>query len=258
MPSGFLGGGIGPVALKRRRAAAGNGLLNNLVAYWPLSEAGGANNAIDLHTNALHLTQNSSPGSDTGKVYAGARTFNGSTRYFSRASEAALSLGNVDYTIAAWVFLSVKISGFIACKGNALDGADWDYAISYLDSADRMRLSIGNGTGLSSVLAENYGAPDVNTWMLIIAQHDAASKAIYISVDNGTLNSASYMGIHDTTTKIFAIGALSDYSDNRWNGRIGPVAMWKSAPGGGGVLTAAQRAALWNGGAGLAYAEFTA
>jgi hypothetical protein len=48
-------------------------------------------------------------------------------------------------------------------------------------------------------------------------------------------------------------------SDPLWfSGRIGPVAMWKSAPGGGGVLTAAQRTALWNGGAGLAYADFTA
>jgi hypothetical protein len=34
--------------------------------------------------------------------------------------------------------------------------------------------------------------------------------------------------------------------------------VWKSAPGGGGVLTAEQRTALWNDGAGLPYSEFTA
>ena len=36
-----------------------------------------------------------------------------------------------------------------------------------------------------------------------------------------------------------------------------PTMFWKSAAGAGGVLTAAQRTALYNGGAGLTYAAFT-
>ncbi len=41
------------------------------------------------------------------------------------------------------------------------------------------------------------------------------------------------------------------------DGRIGPTMFWKSAAGGGGVLTAAQRTALYNGGAGLRYDQLT-
>jgi len=43
-----------------------------------------------------------------------------------------------------------------------------------------------------------------------------------------------------------------------FDGRLGPIAFWKSSAGNGGVLTAAQRTALYNGGDGLAYASFTA
>lgn len=52
------------------------------------------------------------------------------------------------------------------------------------------------------------------------------------------------------------VGARSNYVES-WIGRVGPTMFWKSAAGGGGVLTAAQRTALYNGGAGLAYANFT-
>lgn len=41
------------------------------------------------------------------------------------------------------------------------------------------------------------------------------------------------------------------------SGRIGPTMFWKSAAGAGGVLTAAQGTALFNGGLGLAYTDFT-
>jgi len=42
-----------------------------------------------------------------------------------------------------------------------------------------------------------------------------------------------------------------------FDGRIGPIVFWKSAAGDGGVLTADQRTALYNGGAGLPYTSFT-
>ncbi|OQC57681.1 MAG: hypothetical protein BWX54_01134 [Verrucomicrobia bacterium ADurb.Bin018] len=49
IPSDFM-----RVTSPKTAAAAGNGLLNNLIAYWPGNEASG--DALDLHTNALTLT----------------------------------------------------------------------------------------------------------------------------------------------------------------------------------------------------------
>lgn len=262
MPSGFLGGGIGPVALKRRRAA-GNGLLNNLIAYWPLNEAGGANNALDLHSNALHLTQNSSPGADTGKVYATARTFNGTSQYFSRASEALLQTGDVDFTIAAWVYLSSKntFAFAIAQDGAGNSAGDRVYSIVYDQPHDRYTANVFIATdSIKTATANTYGSPALNSWTLLIAWHDASGDTINISANNGTADSAATEGSLQSAsnTPVTVARRFSSTVPGYWTGRIGPVAMWKSAPGGGGVLSEAQRTALYNGGAGLAYADFTA
>ncbi len=250
-----LRGNLAPLTLASK--APGNGLLNNLVAYWGLDEAGGANNGLDKHSNGLTLTQNGLPGSSTGLVYAGARTFNGSSQYFARSSETLITLGPTDHTVAAWLYLSSKSATIFALgKANASDGADWDYDINYLQTTDRMRWRIGDGA-LVAVSANNFGAVPTGQWLLVIGWHDTTAKKIYISVNNGTADEASYTGTRDTTTKQLSIGALSDLASNRWNGRIGPVMMWKSTAGNGGVLTAAQRTALYAAGSGLAYSAFT-
>jgi hypothetical protein len=261
--SGFLGGGIGPVALSTWRRA-GNGLLNNLIAYWPLNEAGGANNALDLHSNALTLTQVASPGSAAGKVYAGARTFNGSTQYFSRVSEAALQTGDVDFTLAAWVYLTFVPAGagyqIIQHVINSPTNSSGEFGIAYggnaTDSLRRLQffVSANGAIWTDSIKCDAFGAFAINTWYLILAQHDAANNTISVSVNGQTSSKAYTAGVY-AGSNTWWFGGISNGS---WlNGRIGPVAMWKSAAGGGGVLTAAQRTALWNGGAGLAYADFT-
>jgi len=249
-----IGLGLG---VARAGGAAGNGLLNNLVAYWPLNEAAGANNALDLHSNGLTLTQVASPGSAAGVVYAGARTFNGSSQYFSRASEALLQTGDVDFTIAAWVYRSVSGTSdpMIISKW----GANFEFILWYVaGSILRYRFFVrkADNSGGVVVSANTYGAPELNAWHMIIAHHDAINDTIGIQVQNSAIDTAAITGGVLVRTSDLQVGARQ--SDGLlWSGRIGPVAMWKSAAGGGGVLTAMQRTALWAGGAGLAYANFT-
>jgi hypothetical protein len=196
MPSGFLGGGIGPVALKRRRAAVatGNGLLNNLIAYWPLNEAGGANNALDLHSNALHLTQVASPGSAAGKVYAGARAFNGSTQYFSRASEALLQTGDVDFTVAAWVYAAdVSDTCIIGTDETATPGQR-EFTLS-INGLSKLQLSVYKPTDSGvGVVANSFGSLSANQWRFVVAWHDATADTIDIQIDGGTVDSAATGG----------------------------------------------------------------
>lgn len=235
--------------LGQGRGGASNGLLTGLVAYWPLSEASG--NAIDAHSNGLTLTAQNAPGADTGQVYASARTFNGSNQYFSRASEAALQPGGVDFAIAAWVYLVSKVAPRpILSKCNTASTATWEYDLTYYNVTDRFWFRISNGSALFTATANNYGSPPTGEFALICAWNDSASKKIYISMDNGTPDEATYTGTIPTTTQPLLVGTLFTF----WHsGRIGPVAMWKNR-----TLSAADRTALWNGGAGLAYASFTA
>jgi hypothetical protein len=237
-------------------AAAGNGLLNALVAYWKLDEASG--NALDAHTNGLTLTQVDGPGAGTGKVYSTARTFDGSADYFRRASQTLLQTGDVDFTLAAWVYLTSKTN--IAMIVAKVDTAGREYMLYYNSGTDRWTVTVyrATDTGVSAV-ANNHGAVTADQWCLVTAWHDATADTLSISVNNGTADTQATGGaLQAASTNEFQIGSrILPASSFRFPGRIGPVAMWKSAAGNGGVLSAAQRTALWDAGNGLAYSAFT-
>lgn len=233
-----------------------NSLLTNLIGYWGLDEASGANNALDKHTGARTLTQVASPGSSTGKVYAGARTFNGSTQYFSRASETSLQGGDNDITFAAWVYLTSNSSEKAIVSKNDINQ---EYFLTYDSGYDRFSFMVNDGAGhATSVLANTFGSPALNTWHFVTAIHDAVNNQIKISVNNGTFDTESHTYGIASTSDNFCIGAYfsSPLVLSPLAGRIGPVMMWKSAPGSGGALTSTQVGQLYNSGNGLTYASF--
>jgi hypothetical protein len=236
------------------------------VGYWGLDESGGANNALDKHSGSRTVTQFNSPGSGTGKVYSGARTFNGSSQYFTRDSETSLQGGDNDITWAAWVYLgNVAIDSCIIGKYNT-SSAQREYLLmyNYYDHSPQARLCLfasGDGATNTIVSATTFGAPSANTWYLVIAWHDAVNNQIAISINNGTADTASFSSGLNAAACPFQLGTLfvsgSPFVGYYLNGRMGPAMMWKSTPGNGGVLTSTQRTALYNAGAGLTYASFT-
>ncbi len=235
--------------LGQGRGSGGNGLLTGLVAYWALDEASG--NALDKHSGGLTLTQSDSPGANTGKVYATARRFNGVTNYFYRNTDSYITLGNVDYAVAAWIYLSDLNTRFFMSKADGTVNTDWDYAGAYI-AGTGLRWSVGQAAGPAAFYASTFGTLSINTWYLFIAQHVSATKTVSVSVNGGTEDSGTYAGTHATSTRPLTIGRISNYATLFWNGRIGPVAMWKNR-----TLSAADRSALYNGGAGLAYSAFS-
>lgn len=233
---------------------AGNGLLNNLIAYWPGQEPLG--NLQDLHTNALHLTDINTVTSNPGHVYAAARQYTlANNEYHARASDPLLVTGNVDFTLATWCYLDTKAASTnFFCKW----AVKREYLVGYSTAPiDRFNFTVRDAADAANTTenADQLGAVSTSTWYLVIARHDSVANKIYIQVNNGTPDEGNFAGGVNTDTETFSIGAMGAGAIPI-NGRIGPSAMWKSAAGAGGVLTAAQRTALWNGGAGLTYAEF--
>ncbi len=253
--------GIGVTTSRRAvaSAAAGNGLKNALIAYWKLDEASG--DAIDAHTNGLTLTATATaPGADTGKVYGTARTtsWNGNTS-FSRAYETLIQLSDVDFTFAAWVYQANKNNYNHIISKSGTTGAPYEEMIlRYQSGNDRFNFEVAySAGGYASVVANNLGSPSLNTWYLVICWHDSVNNQLCIQVNNGTVDTASHSG--GVLNQSYPLYLARQHSGSllQWDGRFGPVAFWKSAAGGGGVLTADQRTALFNAGAGLAYAAFT-
>lgn len=239
--------------------ARGNGLLNALIAYWPGNEANG--DALDLHTNSLHLTDVNTVTSNPGVVYPLARQYTDANFEFHTrpGNDALLSTGNVDYTLASWMLLDSKLMVMYGpCKWQVGAGLR-EYALTYIGGAtDRLRvLASLDGTNITLLLLNQFGAPVLNTWYLVVMWYDSVADMLYGQVNNGAVDSAAHANQHSSSTPFHIGGASAAPAIDFWSGRIGPTMFWKSAPGGGGVLTAAQRTALYNGGAGLPYASFT-
>lgn len=214
-------------------------LTDNLVGYWSLDEASGAR--ADSTANGYNLSDNSAVGSTTGKV-GGCATFNGTTQFLNRASNANLQLGDVDFSFACWVYpLSI---GTTQCVASKRDTLEWELR---LEASGTLRLFFGDNA--ISVLANTFGALSTGTWYHVVVWHDATANLIGISV-NTTADTAADTGSGAAAHNgDFRIGAES--GTTFFNGRVDEAGYWKR------VLTSTERSTLYNGGAGLAYADLS-
>lgn len=221
-------------------------LLDSLVSYWPLNEASG--NALDAH-GSLHLTETSGTiGAAAGRI-SGARDFEaGDTEYFGLADNASLSAGDIDFTIACWVNPE-SVTGFqgIASKGwQSVPDANSEWML-FLSSGAARFLCRGSGTSPQPQASPSLTA---GSWYWLMAYHDSVNNQIGISVNNGTVATASHsLGVNDGNRE-FQIGASTGINFF-WDGLICEFGLWKR------LLTSDERAQLYNNGNGLAYPFIT-
>jgi hypothetical protein len=170
-----------------------------------------------------------------------------------------LNMGNVDMTLAVWCYLDSKPAAQMYLAGKYFGAAGrHGYQIAWDNVANRFYFNVRNtaDTITTNLVATTFGAPALAAWCLVIACHDSVLDRTEISVNNGTVDTANTAGGILSNAEPFWLSRAAG-GEPFWNGRIGPTVLWKSAAGGGGVLSAAQRGALWAGGVGLPYAEFT-
>ena len=224
--------------------SAGTGFPTGAVSCWNLDEASGTRNDA-IGTN--HLTDNNTVTQAAGKVGNAAQFTAANSEYLSRASNATLQTGDIDFTVAAWVYLDSKAtSRYIMAKGGA--GLTLEYQLYYHQASDRLRFEIFdvavNSVGVAD--AVEIGSPSTGTWYFIVAWHDAAANTVSIQVNNGTVSSAATTGTITADVQHFVIGN-NGFGDNLFfDGRVDVAAFWKR------VLTSAERTALYNGGNGRA------
>ena len=226
-------------------------IIDNLVAYYSLDEASG--NAIDAH-GSNDLTDTNTVGAGTG-VVSGARLFSAAaSERFQRADNTAWSMGDIDFTLTAWVNVAdldpeLLVRSFVI-KESPIDG---EYELKYHSGSDRFVFQVYGGASFGSpgaVLADNLGAPSINTWYFLVAWHDAANNTLNIQVNNGTPNSAAHSaGVIDSAGTCYIGGdPFSGWTD----GLIDEVGIWKR------ILTTEERTWLYNAGAGRSYANIVA
>jgi hypothetical protein len=223
-------------------------LLDQLTSHWSLEEASGTR-ADDLGGNTL--TDGNTVTQATGKVGQAAQFTAANTESLTRTDNAALSTGDINFAVAAWVYADT-LAASATFVSRETSGTVREYRLEYDQPSSRFRFLTFNaaGSAVGLVSATTFGAPSAATWYFVYAERNKVAGTVGISVNAGTLDTAVETGVPADTASTFAIGArLSGAA--YWNGRIDQVGFWKR------VLTSQDRTDLYNGGNGLAFSGFS-
>jgi hypothetical protein len=222
--------------------------VSSASAAWPLNEASGTR-ADQVGT--ADLTDNNTVATGTGKVNSVCADFeDANSESLSVADSAPVSLGDIDWMIRCWVKLESK-PGLMAIVSK-YGGSYLEYLLYYNSGADRFTLLLRDniGSNIGSVNADNLGSPSTATWYLIHAWHSATSNEVGIAVNAGTANTASTTAAAIDQNEAFRIGA-NNSGVFYFDGLIDDVVLLKNY-----ILDATERTEDYNGGTGIAFADW--
>jgi hypothetical protein len=213
----------------------------NLVAYWKMEEASSATRNDSKGTN--HLTNNGTVAQIAGKL-GNAAGFDNSADVLTCADNAVLSMGDVDMTLGGWFYWDAITNAVLAGKALSAGGANQDYTLACSGGVIQFRV---NPTGSETIVSSGI-TPQTGQWYFIVGWHDAANDLIGIEVRDSSGNTLASVttphagGINDGAANFEVSYSLSPFS-----GRVDNLFLYK-----GKVLSAGERTALYNGGAGVA------
>lgn len=201
-------------------------ITKDLISYWDMDESTGTR--FD-RWGTNNLTDNDTVLSSTGKLNNSANFVAGTNENLSRADNASLSTGDVDFTTSAWVKLSTKSGNrMVSSKCDSVDPGQCEYYLFYWTGSDSLCIQLWNtaaGTSLRSVCSSVTISTGV--WYHVVAWHDTVANTANISV-NGTVNSSSTYtsGSVGDSSGTFRIGSYLG-SGSGMDGSIDEVGFWK-------------------------------
>lgn len=228
--------------------AAPSSLLAGLVAYWKLGETstGAAPVTRSDSVGALHMTDNNNTPSAAGKVGLACNFEADSNQSLSRASAAAVQIGDYDWTWAAWVNMESKAAR-MGIVSKFVD-TSFEFLLEY-HTDDIFKLAIYDVSQTEKSVASTFGSPQLATWYFIVAWHDAAADTINLQVNNGAADSSATAGIVPLAgpADFYIGGRAYPGSLLPWDGLISNVGRWNRK------LTAAEITYSYNNGNGKTY-----
>lgn len=173
----------------------------------------------------------------------------GTSKYLSRADNASISTGDIDFTWAGWVqFESAPGAADSRTVLGKWAANQQEYILNWEQSDDRFHFYVSNdGSAAVTVAADTFGAPTTATWYFIACWHDSVNNVIGISVNGGAADTAAHTtGVRDGTAALefgrngVSTASFHDGLEQCWG-------FWKSA------LSTDQITTVYNGGVPLAY-----
>lgn len=224
-------------------------LLNGLAAYWNLNEVSngsGAVSRLDASGNGHTLTDYGTTASVAGKVGNGALFVIADGTRLVADHHADFNIGNRDWEMCAWIYLSSALLQQIITKTSTQRGSEW--ILQHDSTSKRFQWAVRNTSNAWTIVsANNLGQPAQSAWYFIDVWHDAANDQIGIAVNNGTPDLAAFDAngsLATSTAKVCISSNDNDTPTVYFAGRADEGGIWKR------LLTAAERTTLYNGGAG--------
>ena len=197
-------------------------------------------------------------GSAAGKV-GQAASLSKTPGYYLATANDPFPLGDMDFTLAFWFRPTSRPVG-----------GDYHGLVWYAPWSGGFRVAINNDMQVFGQLSNGYKQPlgsnihsqqsnlALNAWHFVLFAFDAVNDVESMQVDMGTVTSDVWANeiAPAAESKPLRVGNWGQYST--LDGQIDQLGFWKSAPGGGGLLSTADRAWLWNDGAGRSYADILA
>lgn len=222
--------------------------MQQLVAYWELREPSGVRHDA---MGVSHLV-NVSVASRGGALGSAAFFDPTSSAYLSIPDSATLSLGDIDFTVAAWFNLKVKAiqTNAICSKDKESGSREFHLLYNTAGGFDRAQFSVFRASDTEVSLYS--AALDIEKWHFAVGTHNAATDTMTFQINGGSVSSGSVGGsLQASGSAEFRIGALN-YTGFPfyWTGMVGPVGLWKRC------LTLSESMWLFNAGRGRSFAEF--
>lgn len=175
------------------------------------------------------------------------------SEYLSKADNASLSMGDIDFTICGWMYLDAKATYQYGIAKYNYTPNKREYSLAYNNAADLFEFAVsGDGTTTQRTIrtAATLGSPSTGTWYFVLAWHDATANTINIMVNDGAADSSAHTtGVFDSDST-FNLGSSSLATPDFFlGGRMQGVGVWKR------TLTTAEKTYLYNAGVGRAYDE---
>ncbi len=215
-------------------------LLADVVSAYDFEEASG--DILDVH-GANDFTHNGNPASVAGK-FNNARDFEPSSTQYGRLASAIAAF---PLTVSTW--LKLDSTGTSKVIWSLCDsGSSTNLALIQVSASDVLQLYVEN-PGVSSVNISGSTPMTTGVWYHVVAYFVSGDFRIYLN--NGLENSSATACVPATLNETFwgvrrYSGALGDYL----NGQLDEGAVFDTD------LSIADRGSLYNGGAGLPYADW--
>jgi lysophospholipase L1-like esterase len=204
------------------------GLNYKLFAYWNLNS---------VWTDAMGRGNTLVPGASTaaptfvaGKIANGANFASAQSQLASVANNADLSVGDIDFTIRAWVYLATlpTTNGIFDLVTKVESGTVRDYRLFVKNTSGttQFQFYIANGSGTVSGIAVATPALSSGKWYHVLAWHDSVNNLVCLQIDNSTIYSTPTTGAPGASYSTVRLGTTGLGGSNL-NGKLDEIGFWK-------------------------------